>query len=118
MKMCKTHWEMMRASISNHGLEGLVAKSGEEAAQNMKTEIEGGKAPFDPLMSMNWHFSNGALACGGLAMMELDENGNHHCPLCEFEKNAPGFVPQTEVDLVAGQIREWCIGEGLIPKPS
>lgn len=117
MRCCQSHWDMMRSAIDDRGLSGLVAKSGEEAAERMKTELEGGQAAFDPLMSMNWHFSNAALECGGLYMMTPGDDGKPRCPLCEFEKNTEGFDPKTEIEKVADQMRAHCLEKGMISKP-
>lgn len=132
MKMCQPHWDTMRASIEEKGLSGLIAKSGEAAMDNQVRQLEeaqreGGvseqttKETFDPLMSMHWHFSNEALRLGGLYLMAQREDGQnegHYCPLCEFEKNAPGFVATEEIGTVAGQMRDWCVEQGLIARPS
>jgi hypothetical protein len=105
---------MMRSAIEDRGLSGLVAKSGEEAAERIKTELEGGQAAFDPLMSMNWHFSSAAIECGGLTQ---GDDGKPRCPLCEFEKNTEGFDPKMEIEKVIDQMRVHCLEKGLISKP-
>lgn len=120
MKMCMVHWTLMRASIEEHGLDGLVAKSGEAALEALVDDVKQVPDPknerFDPLMSMNWHFMNGALERGGLYLLGVDEKGEQYCPLCEYEKHAPGFVAKTQIDSVASQIQAWCREQGLIPK--
>jgi hypothetical protein len=132
MKMCAPHWQTMRDAIEEKGLSGLVAKSGEAAMDAQVRQIEEHqrtgsvseqttKETFDPLMSMHWHFSNNALRCGGLYIMgqrEDGENDGHYCPLCEFEKNAEGFVAREEIGKVADQMRDYCINEGVIARPS
>ncbi len=100
MQICKPHWDMMRKSIDERGMSGLVAKS------------------VDPLMSQNWHWTNEALRCGGLYVMTLKEDGTHYCPLCEFEAHAEGFVAQEAIDSVSDQMAAWCRSEGLLPKVS
>lgn len=116
MRICLDHWAMMRASIEAHGMSELVAKSGKEAADNAMTELQGEEAPFDPLMSMNWHFHSQALQGGGLYLMgdAGSENDGHYCPLCELDRHIPAFDPNEAIDLVAAQMLEYVRKEGLI----
>lgn len=119
MRFCQLHWDMCREAISQRGMEGLIAKSGEQAVKNAMAELEGEKPPFDPLMSMNWHWYSAALKNGGLYLMEQDPSGaneGHYCPLCEFTKHAKGFDGKTEIEKVADQMAAWCREQGLIPK--
>lgn len=132
MKFCNEHWQMARDAVEDKGLTGLVAKSGEAAMEAQARELDefrqkGEISPqtfketFDPLMSINWHFSGEALRCGGLYLMaqrEDLENDGHYCPICEFEKHQPGFVAAEAFGSVTSQMREWCITEGLIARPS
>lgn len=120
MKICKDHWQLCRDAIDSRGMSGLVAGSGEAAFENMRDELEGGKPPFDPLMSMNWHWSNGALKYGGLYIMgqNPDDPEGHYCPLCEFTKHAKDFDATVEIGRVADQMLEHCRAEGLVPKPA
>ncbi len=105
----------MRAAIEAHGLSCLVARSGEEAAENLAAELRGEAKGFDPLMSMFWHFANAALENGGLYLLGNDERGEPRCPLCEFEKHGRDFDARTSIDDVARQMREYAIAHGLVP---
>jgi hypothetical protein len=118
MKICPEHWKMCRDAIESRGMSGLVAGSGEEAFDRMADELHGGTPPFDPLMSLNWHFTNAALASGGLYLMSQnpDDPEGHYCPLCEFTKHAEGFDAPSAVAHVADQMLEHCRTEGLVPK--
>lgn len=122
MKFCQPHWGICRQAVEAYGMVGLVSATGEEATERMKKEIgQGGESDdtFDPLMSLYWHFTNDALRCGGLYLMNPDpsgKNAGHYCPLCEFEKHMRGFDSQKAVDNIAKQIAEYCRGRGLIPK--
>ena len=100
---------------------GLVAKSGVELVEKVKGEFDGEntKATFDPLMSINYHFTGEALRCGGVYLMGQDPSGaneGHYCPVCEFEKNSKGFEAEKSINSVADQMLEWCRTEGLLPK--
>ena len=123
MKMCSKHWEVCKEAVKSRGMWDLVARNGEEAAENLMTEAQGGKAPFDPLMSMNNHWWGNALQNGGLYLMNLDlaanpENEGHYCPLCEYEKHSKGFDAKAAVEQVADQMLQYCRSERLVPQPS
>ena len=118
MRICKEHWAMCREAIDERGMSDLGAKSGEEAAADMVAELNGEDAKFDPLMSMNNHWSSEALRAGGLYLMGETENGEndgHYCPICEFEKNAEGFEAKPAIGMIADQMRQYACEAGLIP---
>lgn len=121
MKPCADHWKMMRDAIEEAGMSSLVAINGEEAAKNMATELEGGEAPFDPLMSMHWHWMISAMRIGGLYLLGQTEDGSNDgqfCPVCEFAKNWPGFDAKEDIETVAKQMQAHCRERGLIPRVS
>lgn len=123
MKICKDHWTACREAVESRGLSSLVAADGKEAVSRVMDEFNGGdmKKNFDPLMSMNFHFTNNALSCGGLYLMGTPpdgENDGHYCPICEFVKNARDWDAKVEIAKVADQMREWALAEGLVPKVS
>lgn len=62
MKFCQDHWDRLRAMIADRGLDGLVARGGEEALRRTMDEIQAGRSPdnFDPLMSAHWAIVNNA----------------------------------------------------------
>lgn len=91
MKLCQSHWDKLKAKISELGLEPLVAKSGEEAAakalEDLKRAQSGDdsgmtKETFDPLMGANYAIWSNALHSVGLVLMEQNEDGSDRCPLC------------------------------------
>lgn len=123
MKFCQPHWDICRQTVEAYGMVGLVAKSGGEAVDCMKEDIEScGKSSdenFDPLMSLHWHFINDALRCGGLYLLGANPSGNnagHYCPICEFEKNMEGFDARQAVETIAKQIAAYCREKGLLTK--
>jgi hypothetical protein len=123
MRFCKDHWQMCRDAVSERGMDALVARDGHEAIERAVGELNGEdtKKTFDPLMSLNWHFTNGALKYGGLYLMgqnETGENEGHYCPVCEFAKHYATFIPKHEIGKVADHMRDWCRSEGLIAKLS
>lgn len=121
MRICPDHWALCRHAIDERGMSGLVANSGEEAMESAVMELRGETPPFDPLMSMNWYFANAALKAGGLYLVTQREDGvndGHYCPICEFEKNAPGFVAEEVVGRTADAMLQHCRDTGLLPRPS
>nr|WP_295465163.1 hypothetical protein [Mesorhizobium sp.] len=104
-------------------MSGLVARDGEQAHENIVEELQGGSPPFDPLMSMNWHWTNEALRCGGLYLMAVDAEANpandgHYCPICEFVKHLEGFDAPASIGTIADQMAAHARSEGLIPSVS
>lgn len=111
MRMCMPHWEQLRQGVKDRGMMHLVLKSGEEAVKNMKAEIEGAPAKFDPLMAANWAIFSQALNFGGLDMMV-----GEHCPLCEAD--AHGGHAQEWIDGCLDAQLEYAIELGLVKKES
>lgn len=123
MRMCGTHWGMLRESVKKFGMWHLVSSSGEEAHARLADELESGdiKKNFDPLMSHNTHWMGTALECGGLYLMGLDgpkENEWHFCPICELASHYSEFYPQSRIDDVSGQMLTWARAEGVMPRVS
>lgn len=119
----------MRDAVDERGMTGLVAKSGEAAVEDQVRQLEEAqhtgevseqttKETFDPLMSMHWHWTNGALRNGGLYLMGVyyDENNveHHYCPICEYVKHMKDFDAKKEIESVADQMRVYCVEQKLI----
>jgi len=83
MKFCHFHWDMLKNAVEDKGMWHLVAKSGQEAMERTKSEIEDGSQPgnFDPLMRLHWMISGRALEGLGLYLLSGD-----YCPMCEAGK--------------------------------
>jgi hypothetical protein len=123
MRICKSHWQMMRDSVDEQGMGGLVQKDGAAAFDNEMKALDGQKPDFDPLMSHNWHWSSVGMEGGGLAMMSIDmeanpDNEGHFCPFCEWIKNVPEINAREQIDDVSKQMQAHCREIGLIPKAS
>lgn len=122
MRMCKPHWAMMREAVEARGMSGLIAKDGKQAIDDAVADINREPDPkherFDPLMSMNWHWSGIALKAGGLGMMGQgpESNDGHYCPICELASHYDDFKPEAEIGNVADQMLDFARGEGLVPK--
>jgi len=109
--MCQPHWDELRAEIKRLGMDGLGAKSGQEAAANIVKELEGRLGPddHDPLMSVNNMIFCHALECGGLYLMTGD-----FCPLCEAEKN--GVAKGEWITGACAAEEQYCRERGILPK--
>ncbi len=128
MKICKDHWQVMRDAVESRGMTGLVAKSGEDAVADQVRQLKEAQRTgsvseqttrdtFDPLMSMHWHWMNGALKNGGLYLMSQnpDDAEGNYCPVCEYAKNVSDFDAKKEIENVADQMRAYCVEQKLIP---
>lgn len=127
MRICKEHWSLCRQAIDDRGMSGLIAKDGKTAVDDAVADLQGVPDPkherFDPLMSMNWHWTNEALRCGGLYLMAVDAEANpandgHYCPICEFVKHAKNFDAPASIGMIADQMAAHARSEGLIPQVS
>ncbi len=119
MRCCQAHWDMMKHAVKDHGMWPLVSPDAETVVDDATKQLKGIDTPFEPLMSMYWHWMGCALKEGGLYLMGSDgPHDGHYCPICEYEKHAEGFVAIEAVGSVAQQMREYCLQEGLIAKPS
>ena len=122
---------MMLDAVESRGMSGLVAKSGEAAVEDQVRQLEEAQATgtvseqttrdtFDLLMSMHWHWMNGVLKNGGLYVMGNNPNDpeGNYCPVCEFKSHVMDFNDKTEIESVADQMRDYCIEQNLIARPS
>jgi hypothetical protein len=121
MRFCQPHWDLARELVEKHGLMPLVAKDGQEAIERTVGELQGQSLvdTFDPLMGIHWHYANGALECGGLAMLTPKDDGTPRCPVCEYVANMPDFDARTSMEQnVVMPMAEYARSEGLLPKAS
>lgn len=102
MKMCKTHWDALRAAIDACGLNKLVSKSGDEVVRRM---VQGGS---DPLMDAHNLILANALDKGGLAILMDNEDGTERCPVCYLG------VPEW-IEFAARGIAAHYVEQGLKP---
>lgn len=128
MKICQQHWQLMRDAVDSRGMATLVAKNGEAAFEDQVRHLDEAqrtgsvseqtvRETFDPLMSMHWHWTNGALRNGGLYLMgnNPDDAEGNYCPVCEYVKHVENFDAKKEIDSVADQMRSYCVEQKLIP---
>jgi hypothetical protein len=90
MKICKQHWQDLRAAIAERGLDRFVSSNGEEAMRKVQLQLQPGEselAKFDPLLNANFAIWNNALSAGGPYMLASKPDGTSYCPLCEVESH-------------------------------
>jgi hypothetical protein len=120
MKICQDHWGKLRAAIKERGIDHLVARTGKEAAENMKADLEGRERDYDPLMDCHWMITSRAVEHGGLYLMAPKEDGTEYCPICEALLHKPDdiSVEQAEkywIDGPADAALGLCREKGLVP---
>ena len=86
MKMCQSHWEMLRQEVIDQGLGEWIASSGEVALEQTADQLAKGgeqtRANYDPLMASFWMISSRSMSIAGLAVMYEDFG----CPICRFNE--------------------------------
>jgi hypothetical protein len=133
MRFCQPHWDALRQGVENRGMMHLVAKSGEEAAANLKAELENEGEVFDPLMGSFWRITTRfvrnaerARPGSGIAYMSDPEC----CPLCMVQGSYDLYDQMSEprppeatdaqgwIDGTLDQALEHAREEGLMPRVS
>lgn len=84
MKMCQSHWEEIKAKLTEFGLYHLVPEGGEAAVKKMASMIQEGpnKDNFDPLMMAHNAIVSKCLEVAGPQVLL-----NDGCPLCHIIDN-------------------------------
>lgn len=109
MMICEKHWKMCRKAIEERDLFKLCAQTPEDAAERLSDET------FDPLLAMNFLWTNAAIENGGVNVLCLDEDGHHLCPICLFEEHAPDFDALTDIGECADEVLNRARELGLAP---
>lgn len=126
MKFCTPHWDQLRAAIKERGLDGLVAKDGEQAVAKLTDQLEKNdttKTNFDPLMAAHNAITGRVLEIVGLNLLLPNEDGSERCPLCfaqvchDAECKHPGCAIQIANDWIPSccdAMREEAVRLGLV----
>jgi len=85
MRMCKDHWDKLKAEVERRGLTKFIARDGEEAAKRTVGEYSEEARNFDPLMGAHNMIVSAALEKLGLDLLIANESGPDKCPLCELQ---------------------------------
>lgn len=110
MNWCKPHWDRLREIIKDKGLDKFGAQNAEEAHANMKSQIEGGEEPFDPLMG-SWTRINCRMlespGCNGRIL---------ECPLCILVVDGQPNLVEDWLQGVTDDALEYALEKGLVKK--
>ncbi len=89
MKICQSHWDLLRAEITKLGLSHLVARSADEANGVVERALDGSYDSyddFDPLLLANYYIWHAAIELYGPELMITPTDvGDPRCPLCEHQ---------------------------------
>lgn len=111
MNWCKPHWQQLRDAIEAKGLSGFGAKTGEQAARNLATELEG--APFDPLMGC-WSRINSTMAESLNNLGRGQELLQLPCPLCVLVKDGQPELVARWIDGCTDNALKYAKEQGLV----
>ena len=114
MKFCQDHWSALKQAIEDKGMFYLVAKSDEDAVNNLRKDLKGEFAMFDPLMSSHNMIVSNAMAFGGLKILSMDESGNHYCPLCEVKKHIGAEMDKEWIENATNGCLGYCKENNLL----
>lgn len=119
MKMCDSHWSMLREAINVRGMGHMVLENGEQLMGRVVAELEdrATDATFDPLFAAHNMIIEHALKWLGLYLMTGD-----YCPICEFcahiEPPPEGHRYLTNesymIDGPTDFLQKYCQDEGLL----
>ena len=130
MKICPTHWNMLKDACRDRGMWHLVHQSGEAAAEALARQMQSGSEDsddFDPLLHANMMIWVQALEMGGPYLMDSPSEGEHYCPICEVMKYTE--LPPSAAKRYASVEEFWTAGvmdalldsareRGLVPRLS
>lgn len=136
MRMCQTHWDMLRNEVTAQGMGDMVSANGDIAAMRMVAQITGAaeesRTDFDPLMRCFTMIMTRTLEIAGLAAFMADFG----CPICTLNKHrmadgacacpnpecggkTPGSIPDHETWLVGptscvASVRAYAVEKGWL----
>lgn len=113
MNWCTPHWQQLRETIKTKRLDSFGAKTGEEAAAEIKSQLEGNDERFDPLLG-SWARINAYMA------ESLTRQGRGHellqlrCPLCILVEDGQPETVANWIDGVTDDAHRYAVEQGLI----
>lgn len=136
MRMCQSHWDMLREEVHAQGMGEMISANGEVATMRMTAELqlddEERKDDFDPLLRCWFMIMSRTLEMAGLAAM-TEEFG---CPICTMNEmrtedgacpctdpecggKEPGSIPNFETWLTGeascvASVKEMCVERGWL----
>ena len=113
MNWCKPHWAQLRQAIKDRGLDGFGAQSGEEAATEIASQIEGNEEKFDPLLG-SWSRINARMAESLTNLGRGAEILQLKCPLCILVEDGQPHLVENWINGVTDMAREYAVEQGLL----
>jgi hypothetical protein len=107
MNWCQPHWNQLREAIAERGLDKFGAQTGEQAASDLKAQIEGKTTDFDPLMGSWSRINQQMLESAGLRALT-------QCPLCILVEDGQPHLVKNWIDGVTDSALNYALKEGLI----
>lgn len=81
MNWCKPHWDQLRQTVKEYGLDKFGAKNQQEAASALADQLQGKEERFDPLLGC-WSRINAAMAESLSKQGRAAELLALRCPCC------------------------------------
>lgn len=113
MNWCKPHWQQLREALKAKGLDGFGAQTGEEAAAEIASQLEGNEESFDPLLGC-WSRVNAAMAESLTSLGRGHEILQLRCPLCILVDDGQPHTVANWIDGVTEEARMYAVHQGLI----
>ena len=113
MNWCQPHWALLRKAVEDRGMSHLGAQSGQEAAKELASQIEGEEETFDPLLG-SWSRINNAMADSLTKLGRGHEILQFKCPLCILVEDGQPQTVANWVDGCTDQAKQYAISKGLI----
>lgn len=113
MNWCQPHWDHLRQAISDRGLDGFIAESGEEAAANLKAQLDGEGESFDPLMG-SWTRINSEMFAALSKMDREAEALQFPCPMCILVNDGQPELVDDWINSVTDSAKLYAIEQGLV----
>jgi hypothetical protein len=114
MQICPKHWEALKKAIADRGMAHLGHQTAERMMIATVNELEGREAEndFDPLLACNNMIFTKGLEVNGLALMAMNEDGTHRCPVCMSLQSYEAWWIEGPANSMLEDARE----KGLMPK--
>lgn len=113
MNWCQPHWSALLKAVEVRGLSKFGARNGAEAAEELKSQIDGGDEAFDPLLG-SWSRINNYMAESLTNLGRGHEILQLKCPMCILVQDGQQELVQRWIDGCMDQAKQYAISEGLI----
>lgn len=113
MNWCNPHWQQLRAAVAAKGLDKLGAQTGEQAAADIQSQLQGTEEKFDPLLG-SWARLNAKMG------ESLHRLGRGHevlqlkCPMCTLVADGQPELVADWIEGVTESARRYAVEQGFI----